>query len=181
MRGVGVALAWVAVSCGGAPPPPAPPLEQAPTAGTASAPVRVSAPPDPAAELEGLGCGELVLRRRAAEASGLGARHPRVQALEARLLACPGARPSAAACVTAWREDLELASQYGPLHPSRVVSRALAQLCRDAFPDGPPPAPPPDAAECDALRARRVELEGRGLGPRHPEMVATDARLASCR
>lgn len=156
-----------------APQPPPPPR------------ARDRAPVDVAAGLP-QDCGALIIERQRLIGRGAGEKHPRLLATESAIATiCTEATRKDSlvdACAHLVIEHAEARSRYGPNHPvmqelehARTVCPSTDEMIEVR---ARRPRPPPD---CVALRAERDALIAAGKGPRHPRMIAAEARLQACR
>ena len=128
-------------------------------------------------------CDDATLAYMQLIASGKGPRHPAVVAAQAVYDACAAGSPPPGMqlhrpheppmpCGEAALERARLlALRKGPNHPALVVVEERLRSCPNAT---------PTAEECLAVAREHADLETRGYGPRHPDMIASDAKRALC-
>lgn len=137
-------LAWLALilaSCSPTPPPcpcksptPAPTTTSAST-GCASATTTAAYVPPPLPTT----CGGLALREARLVAGGKGDNHPDLLLVRGHLSACKDRTPTPAECAAVMAEGAQLATQYGPNHPLRIMNDAEKALCPSPVTKKPPP------------------------------------------
>lgn len=186
---------------------PLAPLAAAPPVVTVAPPALPPPPLEPPPEALPASCGLLEIERDdLVSRRGAGVHHPERERLEHALASCRvDVRAEHAYCVEhVLGEGSALRARYGPAHPAiqrLSIERARcerwfgetlalgreAPRCVEAEAKGEAPSEcrlradtPPTAAQCASWAAARDALRAAGKGRKHPEMLAAEARLATC-